>query len=90
MIERAWVSTGQVAQVEGFESRIPDYDPRSGEHLWVVLNLYRVDPTAYADPTRTPMLDLENLISVEGPGCYHCEQPYTPRLASRRCPGEPR
>jgi hypothetical protein len=54
-----------------------------GEHQWVIVAGYHVDP-------RNPAMHPENLISVEGPGCRVCEQNYTPELAERRCPGEPR
>lgn len=91
MIERAWASTGHREHVSGLEiDRIPPFDPRTGDHLWTVVTAYRVEPAGFADPTATPMLDRENLLSVAGPGCFYCEQPYTPLLASRRCKGEPR
>jgi hypothetical protein len=41
-------------------------------------------------PPYDPMLDQENLLTIVGPGCFYCEQPWSPRLARRRCPGEPR
>ena len=65
--------------------RIPPFDPRSADHLWVILTMYRVDPAGFMDPARTPMLDNENLISVTGIGCYYCEREYSPLLATRRC-----
>lgn len=37
----------------------------------------------------TPMLDTENLLLITGPGCYYCEQPYSERVAMRRCSGDP-
>jgi hypothetical protein len=87
---RKWTGTGHQVLIEQPPDRVPDYDPRSGDHLWMVLTMYQVDPAAFLDPTRTPILDQKNLLTVQGPGCFHCEQPYTQRLASRRCPGEPR
>lgn len=91
MTERQIVSTGFTQKVDPFD-RIPDYDPRTGDHLWVVTTAYRVVPEQWhsGDPTVTPMLDMENLLSVAGPGCFYCEQVYTPLLATRRCKGEPR
>lgn len=87
--ERQWVGTGHQQFVAEPPDRVPEFDPRSGDHLWVVLTMYRIDPSGFADASRTPMLDTENLLTVQGPGCYFCEEPYTPRLASRRCKGEP-
>lgn len=91
MVERRIVSTGHTIQVDPVD-RIPDYDPRTGNHLWIVTSVYQVDPQQWRsdDPTVTPMLDHENLLSVAGPGCFYCEQVYTPLLATRRCKGEPR
>ena len=88
-MERQWTSTGDKQLVEEPPDRTPEYDPRTGAHLWMVLTMYQVDPAAFTDPTRTPMLDRENLLSVQGPGCFHCEQVYTPNLATRRCKGHP-
>jgi hypothetical protein len=33
------------------------------------------------------LLDTENLINIDGPGCYYCEKPYNHPLASKRCKG---
>lgn len=91
MTERRIVPTGQTIRVDPVD-RIPDYDPRTGNHLWIVTTAHQVDPAQWRsnDLTVTPMLDHENLLSVAGPGCFHCEQHYTPLLATRRCKGEPR
>lgn len=63
----------------------PQYDPRSGAHFWIALVTFRV-----ADPdAQDNVLDTENLLWAHL-GCYFCEQPYTPRLRHRRCPGEPK
>lgn len=90
-VERQIVGTGQTVKVDPLD-RIPDYDPRTGEHLWIVTTAHRVDPEQWrsGDPTATPMLDHENLLSVAGPGCYYCEQYYSPLLATRRCRGDAR
>lgn len=62
---------------------VPDFDKRKGEHLWTVLACYQVkDPTA-----ENLTLDHENLLTVAGPGCYYCEQPYSDRMKYRRCRG---
>lgn len=87
--QRAWVGTGATQFVARAPDRIPDYDLRSGDHLWIVVSCYRVDPAGFTDPTRAPVLDTENLLTVQGPACYHCEEAYTPLLAKRRCKGSP-
>jgi hypothetical protein len=84
---RAWAGTGQSVRVDEFADRLPAFDPRTGDHLWIVSTTYRVDPAQWADPTHTPILDTENLLLVSPPGCWHCEQLYTPQLAKRRCRG---
>ena len=90
---RAWRSTGHKAYVDPEAmalDRLPAYDSRSGDHLWLVMTSYRVVPALWTDPTHTPQLDQENLVSITPPFCYHCEQAYTPLIGSRRCKGEPR
>jgi len=87
---RAWTPQGQHHAVPGEINRIPAYDPRSGDHLWILPVAYRVDPAKWYDRTAIPILDGENILFASGtPGCYYCEQLYTPLLATRRCKGEP-
>ena len=72
-------SSGVRIEVKGFVGApLPERKP--GEHMWVVLVMFRVNPTAdrYA-------LDRENLLSVEGPGCFWCEKKWTPELAAQPC-----
>lgn len=90
--QRAWASTGHPRLIDPTTTvyRVPDFDPRSAEHLWMVITMYRVRPEQWQDETHTPMLDGENLLSITVPGCYYCEQLWTPLLATRRCKGEPR
>lgn len=58
---------------------------RSGEHLWVAVVSYFVTP-----PIRDgQLLDVENMAIEPAVGCYLCEQPFTTRLASRRCKAKP-
>lgn len=85
MQDRQWTGTGRTVEVPGQFNRIPEFDKHSGAHLWTVISMYR-----WAPGTETPMLDMENLLSVQGPGCYYCEKPYTKLLATRRCTGDPR
>jgi hypothetical protein len=59
--------------------------PRPGEHLWIVLGMWLVnDPT-----TDDRVLEVGDLLTVEGPGCWVCEQPWNPSLTGSVCPGEP-
>ena len=90
-IPRQWKTTGhqQLVDPATHIDRIPDFDPRTGDHLWIVITSYEVVPQQWKDPTHTPMLDTENLLSIVGPACYHCEQAWTPLLATRRCKGRP-
>lgn len=85
-VERAygWQDTGHSFQVPGSLDRVPDFDQRTGEHLWVILSMYRWGGPQVENPT----LDPENLLLIAAPGCYYCEQPWTQRLATRRCKGE--
>ena len=53
-----------------------------GEHLWVVVSMYRVTPNRERYD-----LDTENLLNIEGPGCYWCEQPWSEPLATAPCRG---
>lgn len=80
-----WQSTGQQHQIPGDVDRIPDFDPRTGEHLWTIITMYR-----WGGPdVERPTLDSENLLMVTGPGCYYCEEKYTRLLTQRRCKGHP-
>lgn len=66
--------------------------PVPGQHLWTLIGMWRIDPATLAasGPTAAPvLLDHENLVSIEGPGCFWCEQPYSPDLAAEPCAGEP-
>lgn len=89
-VERSFTSTGFVQEVPGHVDRVPEFDPRSGEHLWTMTMAYQVDPAKMMSGADGPVLfDKENLLVTAGPGCYYCERPYSPRLAMRRCKGEP-
>lgn len=90
---RRWVSTGQRVEVDasgGRLDRIPPYNPKTQEHLWIWTVAYRARPELLGDPTHTPILDQETMLTTPGLGCWYCEQPYEPRMVHRRCPGEPR
>lgn len=70
----------RVEAVGKYGAEIPDQRP--GEHLWIITGMWRVaDPVARARYE----LDLENLLTLAGPGCYWCEEPWSEDLARRRC-----
>ena len=56
---------------------------KPGRHMWVLTAAWLT-----ADPESGQInMDAENLLSVQGPGCFKCEQPYSRRLARRPCRG---
>lgn len=64
---------------------------KADEHVWIIAVAHRITAEhartvhAGAEPA---ILDAESAI-VTGLGCYRCEEPYSPRLASRRCRAVP-
>lgn len=54
-----------------------------GRHLWIFAGVWEVKNPA-ADHQN---FDMENLITMEGPGCFWCEQTWAPTIGSK-CPGE--
>lgn len=52
-----------------------------GEHMWVLTAMWQVDPAA-----AHKVLDLDNLLTMDGPLCYWCDQLYAPTI-EERCPG---
>lgn len=72
----------QVTGRERFDERLAQAE-RIGNHLWNAIVFYLV-----TDPTAEPLvLDQENIGGPPLIGCYRCEEPYSPRLARRRCSG---
>jgi len=56
--------------------------PKLGEHLWIMMAMFRVTPTNQAFH-----LDLENLLTIEGPGCFLCERTFA-EARNEACKGE--
>lgn len=56
---------------------------QEGQHLWVFIGVWRVTDPA----SRKQVFDTENMITIEGPGCYWCEKHYDE--AADTCPGDP-
>lgn len=85
----AFTTDGTKVATQGID-RIPPFDPRSGDHLWITTACWRVDPDRWLNPGGDPVhLDTENMLYVGGLGCYYCEREYTPQLRMRRCKGQP-
>jgi hypothetical protein len=82
-------STGIKVQARNRYGRTPP-TPAPGVHLWVIVGAWRIiNPATTKDPTGEIHLDVENLITLDGPGCFVCEQQWTPDLGCRPCPGDP-
>lgn len=67
-------------------------DPGPGEHLWTLLTMHRVSDEMIqrlnkGDAPGPELLDHENLLTIEGPGCFKCEQPHSRYIANRKCTG---
>lgn len=61
---------------------------RPGEHLWVMVAAWIIaDPASARDPDVVKLMDRENLVQFNGPGCFKCEKPYSAKMAKRRCLG---
>lgn len=71
--------------VEAVQHRHAKLEQVPGEHLWICVSMFRVRPE---QPKH--YLDTENLLTIEGPGCYWCEQEWKPGLEKTRCCGEPK
>lgn len=58
---------------------------RLGEHLWIATAAWMV-PEPGKDEAL--LLDRENLLVSPQIGCYICEEPWSQRMAHRRCSGK--
>lgn len=57
-----------------FNAQLPEYN---GSHLWVFVGMWGVkDPSA-----KRQNFDIDNLLTVEGPGCYWCELEWHPSVS---------
>lgn len=63
---------------------LPDRIP--GKHLWIVTGMWRIDPE-HCKAGAQVHLDTENLLNLAGPGCFWCEEEWTPELAAQPCRG---
>lgn len=69
---------------EVLERRLAAAD-KPAEHLWIAMAMFQVDPRRWA--AEQVHLDTENLLTIEGPGCFKCEQKFSNRLARQPCRG---
>lgn len=76
-------TVGTGIKVEARSKYQADVPAFTGRHLWVVAGAWAV-----AEPARSRFdLDTENLLTLNGPGCFYCEQ-FWHATISARCPGE--
>ncbi len=75
----------KVQAVQHHNAPIPKPEP--GEHLWMLMAMYRVEAP---HPNAEYQMDTENLVTIDGPGCYVCERMWTEAIGARPCPGEPK
>lgn len=68
--------------------KIPEFDPRSGNHFWLTYAGYAVDPSTWAHGEQA-VLSEETLVMLSGPACWYCNAPYDRRHPTRRCKGKP-
>lgn len=60
---------------------------KPGEHLWIMTAAWLIpDPRALRDDS-LKLLDTENMVAFEGPGCFKCEKPFSNRVARQPCRG---
>jgi hypothetical protein len=80
----------QLAKLNARMDAAYSYATKSKQHLWIATTTYQVSDHALQNIGREPLnLDLETMLMQPALGCYVCEQPYSPRLRLRKCPGEP-
>lgn len=90
---RRLTSLGMTMKVEGQRfDRIYNASPEDsvapGEHVWAMFMVHQVHNLDELMEGEY-LFDLESLILTTGPGCYVCEQIYTPEIAATQCPGQP-
>jgi len=79
--------TGHVERIDDTRDKIPPYDPRSGNHFWIMITSFKCDPKLAMEGN--VFMDHETLVNITGPVCFYCELPYTETIYHRRCKGEP-
>jgi hypothetical protein len=72
---------------EQMEQRLRHADA-PGKHIWVMVAAWIIgEPASASDPDVIKLMDRENLVQFQGPGCFKCEKPYSGQMAKRPCRG---
>lgn len=71
--------SGILQYVESGEVKMPDQV--EGKHLWCCGAVWEVNRPELKDQ----QLDMENMINIDGPACWWCEEMYTRELAAKPC-----
>lgn len=72
---------GHVRQ-QGTHKHHATLPPFNGRHLWCFVGMWTVKNPAASYQN----FDMENLVTVEGPGCFWCEQQWSSTIGAH-CPG---
>jgi hypothetical protein len=86
-VSEGYLETGPKVFVPGTFDKIPAYNRRTHEHLWIMTGCWRINPETLLVDAEPWHLDTENMVALAGPGCFYCEREYTPEVAARRCGG---
>jgi len=87
MADTRVVLDDNVTEVTDRHHRKIEYPP-AGEHLWALLGVFRVQLSG-VDRAGRVCLDVRNLLTIDGPGCFVCEQIWSEEVADAPCPGDP-
>ncbi len=67
------------------QTRIPDFDPRSANHFWMIIVSFAVNNPEQLIKTGQGLLDHENIAQVTPIICAYCAVEYSKRENFRRC-----
>lgn len=73
----------KVEAIHKFQAPLPKLV--AGEHFWIMTAAWRVIPPVAKQQI---MLDLENLITIDGPGCFWCGVHYESPQGKQPCRGD--
>ncbi len=65
-------------------SRRPVFDKEKREHFWVATSVYAINIKSEG----MVLLDSENYVMTEGPGCFFCCVQYAQGMEETLCKGE--
>ena len=69
--------------IQYFNAPMPPME--RGKHLWIYTHLYRANPRPDQQQVH---FDTENLLSIDGPGCFWCGRNWSKEHANSYCPGD--